>query len=435
MKLVEQAIFTSAETDRGAEYQVVSRSPGVCDVDARELAVWEPSRDALLDSGPEAESWNFHPLPSGAFCVSHSLPAGREQTGGRRVSSHCLIVPPEILERFANNPFALIEAATEQQVWRGDADSSLTLDAIPIPGGAKPTDPMLLRDLARNPGPQRMAALIQRSCNAVCLGLGGVVRPAPLIAGLFQCLPMECRLEFSFSTGLRFSPWRPFRVVALSDDPAERLWVSTYPNVTVLELGKGAMTDVAPLDGWALLIERALTPEHVEFLAERISARRSGLNLDDLPALGLQLLEELDNQGLDDNRPAKTLAAAMAQLAHAPHQRFEKDSRSASTQHRTAPGIEHTGLHSPEVLERLEDLDDLVYEAISGKSESLGQLREAWPKVLEELGGPLLAESREQYLRYALSIWTECAQGGTIRDPIRAIQALDVLCLLFDESM
>ena len=114
------------------------------------------------------------------------------------------------------------------------------------------------------------------------------------MAGLFSCLPPECRLEFSFSTGLKFSPWRPFRLVALSDDPAERLWVAGYPNVTVLELGEDATPSAIPLDGWATLVERTLATDHISFLAGQISRRRFDLTLDDLPALGLQLLESLD---------------------------------------------------------------------------------------------------------------------------------------------
>ena len=90
--------------------------------------------------------------------------------------------------------------------------------------------------------------------------------------------------------------------------------------------------------------------------------------------------------------------------------------------------------NSPEVLERLEYLDDLVYEAIGGQAELLGQLRAAWPKLANELGEELLAESREQYLRYALSIWEECAQADGVRQPTRAIRALDVLCLLFGDA-
>jgi len=62
-----------------------------------------------------------------------------------------------------------------------------------------------------------------------------------------------------------------------------------------------------------------------------------------------------------------------------------------------------------------------------------GRLGALWPAVRTELGDQLVSESREQYLRYALSIWQECLGGGVVRDPARAIHALDVLCVLFDE--
>ena len=51
-----------------------------------------------------------------------------------------------------------------------------------------------------------------------------------------------------------------------------------------------------------------------------------------------------------------------------------------------------------------------------------------------ELGEGLLAESREQYIRYALSLWQEAAEIGGDRDPARAATALEVLCVLFDEA-
>jgi hypothetical protein len=430
MKCIEQAIYTSAETDRGAEYRVVARSAGLCDDDARELSVWEPSRDALLDMSAEAESFNFHPLPSGAYCVSRSVPAGWEHGGGRRVHTHCLIVPTEVLARFANNPFPIFQTMSERGLWRVPSDSAAPLEPFLLPGGAATVDPTLLHQLSKDPGPQRMAALIQRATNAVCLAIGGVRQTSTLIAGLFNCLPMEVRLEFSFSTGLRFSPWRPFRIVTLSDDPAERLWVATYPNVSVLELGRGATLGTSPLDSWASFIERALTADQIPLMATQLSKKRPELTPNELPALGLQMLEELDAVEIGEKVPHEA-AALHASLAHVAHQRFEK-TKQAAAGIQNIPAVERSGLHPPQVLEKLELLDDLVYEAISGKIESMDHLREAWPKLLDELGDAMLAESREQYLRYALSIWTECAQGGNIRDPVRAIQALDVLCLLFD---
>src|SRR3972149_4240777 len=113
MSKVEQAIFTSAKTDRALGYQVISQSPGIHPEDARELVVWCPSHDSLLASGEDAVSVNFHPLPSGAYCVSRTMAAGWEYSGrgGGRGYTHCLIVPPEVLARFADNPFALLQAA------------------------------------------------------------------------------------------------------------------------------------------------------------------------------------------------------------------------------------------------------------------------------------------------------------------------------------
>ena len=78
----------------------------------------------------------------------------------------------------------------------------------------------------------------------------------------------------------------------------------------------------------------------------------------------------------------------------------------------------------------LEHLDDMVYAAMAGDSDALAQVEVLWPLVLDELGPQLVDESREQYLRFALSIWTDfLAQpdGATTR----AAAALDVLLVLF----
>ena len=283
-----------------------------------------------------------------------------------------------------------------------------------------------------------MAALVQAARQAVCLAMAGARRPAHWMAGLISCLPQECRLEFSFSTGLKFSPRRPFRIVALSGDPAERLWVDNYSNVTVLELDNGAAFEPTPIDGWAQLIERALSTGRIPFLAEQLSNRRFDLTLDDLPALGLQLLEELDalefHGVLGPNEVPKHRSAKLGPRAHAAHRQFEKDYETVGAT-AAATGSTCHDPNSPRILELLEHLDDLVYEAIGGRAQAIQELQAAWPKVLGELGEDLLAESREQYLRYALSVWQECADAGSVRDPGRAIQALDVLSLLFGDGM
>ena len=196
MPRIEQAVFTSIESDAAAGYAVVARSPGVCEEDARELAVWGPSHDSMLDSSPAAESYNFHPLPSGAWCISRSVPVGGEcHAGGQRVYTQCLVVPPEVLLRFGNNPFALMHAASADGLWQvgseirqGDDEAgqvgnlsyvSRLEPLVLTAGGAAPVDQALLAFLAADPGPENVATMVQTARHAVAWRWAAGLHPRP----------------------------------------------------------------------------------------------------------------------------------------------------------------------------------------------------------------------------------------------------------------
>ena len=437
MKPVEQAIFTSVETDPQCGYRMLARSPGACDADLGELAAWEPSRTSIHETGPDAESFNFHPLPSGAYCLSRTTLADGDHDGGPRVYTHCLIVPPQVLDRFANHAFALLQVVSDHCLWRAADAPCPALGSFVLPDGPVALDPALLERWAADLGAKKVAALVHQARGALCLAVAGAGRPMALMAGLLSCLPAECRLEFSFSTGLKFSPRRPFRMVTLSDDPAEQVWVATYPNVTTVDLSQEAMPPTAAADGWSQFLERTLAGGHVPFLVAETARPRPELSLDDLPALGLQLLESLD--GLECRRDSETdetketAPAASGGPAHAAHRQFGKSMPGAAA--RTTAGPSATlATDRPEVIEKLEHLDDLVFDAIAGQSSAMEQLQIVWPRLLKELGDSTLAESREQYLRYALSLWQESTDADGIRNPVRTHQALDVLCLLFGDA-
>jgi len=467
MTFVEQAIFTSAVTDRSAGYHVVAQSPGVCEADVRELAVWCPSHDSLLEWGPEAESFNFHPLPSGGYCISRTTPAGWEYSGrgGHRIYTHCLLVPRDVLARFANNPFSVIRAATAAGLFTLHHRVPARLEPLVLAGSAVPVDQNLLARLAANPGPRAMARLVQAARDTVCLALSGEPSAGELMAGLFSCLPPPCRTEFSFSTGLKFSGRRPFRLIAMSDDPAEQRWLAHQHNVQLLDLcGEAdATANGTPLDGWSHWIARVLATGRTSFLATQLSKRRFDLKAGDLPALGLQLLEDFeatqmqtdhgpdaDTAGtvpifaqrkwdcpLSEPLPPSELPAAAdgRRQGHAPHRQFAKTAAATAptTRRPTGPAAQLTP-DSPEVLAKLEHLDDVVYEAIDGRPDALAELETLWPKLLSELGEDLVAESRAQYLRYALSVWENTAESSGVREPSRAVTALDVLSVLFDKA-
>ncbi len=155
-----------------------------------------------------------------------------------------------------------------------------------------------------------MAMLVQSaltaSCTAVAAGRAGA---EALIAGLFDCLPLECRTAISFSTGLRYSSRRPFRVLPFPHNPASRRWFAHQPNVAVLDWVANNPCNNMLVHQWARFIERALSDAPISFLAEKLSQRRPDLTLENLPDLGLQLLEDFQTaicpqrRSIEDRRP------------------------------------------------------------------------------------------------------------------------------------
>jgi hypothetical protein len=88
------------------------------------------------------------------------------------------------------------------------------------------------------------------------------------------------------------------------------------------------------------------------------------------------------------------------------------------------------GCRDPAVLERLGELDDVVFEAIAGRTAALERLTTLWPEVLRLVGDPLVEESREAYIRHALNQWRQCAEAEPTRNPRLAVTLMDVLAIL-----
>jgi hypothetical protein len=386
------------------------------------------------------------------------VPAGWEYSGrgGVRVYTHCLIVPAETLLKFSNNPFSILKAALASGAMDIRDPLPDRLDPIELAGGSAMVDQNLLVELAARPGSHAVAALLQGARDSICLAVGGGAGGSEkLIAGILNCLPLTHRAEFSFSTGLKFSPRRQFRIIALPNDTAERRWLEHHDNVLAIDVCDEQASKFPALDGWSKFIEKMLSTGRTAFFSTQVSKRRNNLAPEDLPVLGLQLLEELDATDLQNNcipreeraeppapansssafppcgdAPSEEKIAAFIQHAHAAHGRFAKSAADAKGAY-AAPS--HTvGLETPAALQKLELLDDLVYEAIGGNAQAMQQLHAVWPTLKTELDERALSESREQYLRYALSIWEDYVDKDGHRDPIRAVSALDVLCLLFE---
>lgn len=83
----------------------------------------------------------------------------------------------------------------------------------------------------------------------------------------------------------------------------------------------------------------------------------------------------------------------------------------------------------PEIIARLEWLDDLIFAAIEGDATALDNATVAWKEMLDELGAEALEESRLQYLRRAYSVW-ETLRTQVNHPPHKVFAAIEVISLL-----
>jgi hypothetical protein len=469
--LIEQAIFTSAQSDHAVGYHLVARSPGVEERDARELTVWGPSHESLESPDTTATSVNFFRLPSGAFCVSKTQIAGEEYSGrGLRTYTNCLVVPSQVLLRFANNPFAILRAAWAKGLLR-------VCDAVPaqmvpfqLAGRAAPVDEGLIGQLVEQCPAGAIGQAIEALFGEKPVVLIGVARPEATVAGLLSLFPASCRRELSFTTGLKFSPRRPFHLLVASQESSELRRLHRQQLVSVVDLGSPAKS--APgtaIEGWAGFIAEAIARDATSLIVERLRERQEGLHLADLNELGVLWRQEAPayiapigsrtetHQGADSQ-------AASASTLHSPDDnessqpcqcRVEptaddrpEELRRVGTPEYQACGTGRAHFAKPgggqaaaalmvadaqELLDELERLDDIVFDAMTGDARAIEELARTWPQLLAKLGAEKLDESREQYLRHSLSVWEACLENG-LRDPERAQASLQVLTILFGDK-
>ncbi len=424
-----------------------SRSGGLPEAAARELALWGPSHDSLLDASGRTASTNFFRLAEGPFCVSRTSAGGAEFSGrgGPLVYTHFLVVPPQVLARFANNPFALLRTVAATGALRVRDPLPAELDPLRLGGRAAAADLALVAQLARNPGPAAIATLVQTALASDRLAIHSRTSCEALVAGLFSLLPIECRGEFSFTTGLKVSPARPVRLAALAPDRAN--WPAIdRAGYTLLDLDSQSAGE-SSWDGWARFVAKVLAAGKLSALAAELERPRPWLTCDKLDVIGKQASAALHLQqpatreqpkhASPEPKPANadTPPAFVQQRADAAHPRRKEIIQSVKSQAIKGTVEELAAAlasQPPEVLEMLERIDDLVFAAIGGDERALAELEVLWPTAAGELEPALVEQSREQYLRCALAIWGECVEGD-VRRPERTAAAIEVLCVLFEQ--
>jgi hypothetical protein len=303
---VEQAIFTSVRSGRNEGYQVAAVSPGVTLADKQELAQWGPGHDSLYDTRPTAESINFHRMESGLYCLSRTVCAGREYSGrgGHKVYSQCFLLPADLLRRFANHPFRVLDAlvASGRAIVLSPVPDQL--DPVPVLGRASAVKIADVERLCQAIGPEKLVSLLYAAFKTTALGVSATVPPQRLLGGLLELIPPPLRTQFPLTTGLRVSPRRLYRLAIIPYDREQQRQATRLVHLTLLDLHHDAPATFAAQSGWPLLMYELLRNRQFAELAAVIKSTA------DTPETDTDLLAERTRASVVKNADSLDLIAS-----------------------------------------------------------------------------------------------------------------------------
>ena len=208
--LVEQAIYTSAQTSRGRGYHLVSRSAGITGDMESQLNRWCPSHASLLDPSDDASSLNFHPLEGDYFSLSRTVYGEREysQRGGLQVVTLILVLQRRHLAGYGNNPLTLarVARALGHVRWRNEFPPRLPEVDLPDEASSEFIAPTPSRAF---PLLEETVNLLRRDQDVALLTESDGLA---FIAAILERLAEPERCQLSFTSGLKPSQQRPFRL-------------------------------------------------------------------------------------------------------------------------------------------------------------------------------------------------------------------------------
>ncbi len=216
---VEQAVYTSIQGDQVHGYHLVARSPGIDDSLAQLLTHWGPSHGALISAKPNASSLNFHSADKNWFAVTRSVYGDWEYSdrGGLRLMTLMLLLTADQMAKHRWDPLELSQRARSIGALRLQLDLPQQLPRIELPIPMK-----FSADVTSSDDPTPWAARARQIVDAGGrVALIGSLNPLDILAQIIELTPLEERFNLDFTTGLRPSLHRPFRIHFLPSDEQE----------------------------------------------------------------------------------------------------------------------------------------------------------------------------------------------------------------------
>jgi hypothetical protein len=199
----------------GCGYRVIAATPGVTAEERAEITRSSPSHGNLCSSDPAAEGLTIYVLSTGRRCIAWSRHAGPEPTGrgGLRIHTHAVLLSREAYGQLDFLPTAVLAAL-----------AALAPEPL-IPAGPC-LEPLRLYPALTTLGPWTQCPFGAFRLLAACVLAGRravvIAEQTPLahVLAMLAVLPAWAREPLSVSTGLRYSPSRPLRIVCTSVPPS-----------------------------------------------------------------------------------------------------------------------------------------------------------------------------------------------------------------------
>jgi hypothetical protein len=207
-------------------YHLVARSAGIRDDVERVLSAWCPSHASLLQHDLDASSLSFFPVDEEHLALARTVYGAPEYSnrGSLQIVTMLIVLREEQLGGYEFNALALARTTMALgHLWL-KADPSERLPSLDLPdhthlGQRPPSSPALAEQEAL-----RAAACHLEQQQGVALV--GLADPAAGVERILSGFTGRRRLEISFTTGLKPSAQRPFRLHAyptLDDANLQRL--------------------------------------------------------------------------------------------------------------------------------------------------------------------------------------------------------------------
>jgi hypothetical protein len=342
------------------------------------------------------------------------------------------------------------------------------LEPFSLAAEAVSADRAWFAQLVRHPGPVWLGALLHTALTTQAIGIVAGDRGPGLVAALINCLPLECRTEFSFTTGLRFSPRRPFRVICLPNAATDNQRLQRQQFLALLELKH--LPPSTQLDGWAGFVSAMVHTGNSDYLADVLEVERPGLSISQLDALGNELIQKLPawraarsaasasssrggSSGSDEPADVRSPAPSKSSLPQGTPDQWQRADGSharrgaalglAAEASSESPSVQATleieatpaadlATRCPAARKALERLEDAIFETLAGKRQARAELEKLWLEVSARVGAALVDPARQEFLRYTLSLWRQVASSHGMRNAACADPALEIVCLLIE---